>query len=297
MSASAYLLGRENITLEEPFGGEDKIFSASRLDGNVIKGASFCHCTFANISFKEVKIRQVHFEDCVFVACYFRKADLEESSFASCRFFDCDFPKVAIRGCDFRYCKFSKCFLKFSEMKHSLPQEPNLREDLARNLSGEASSLGYPAEARAYRMCAIESREEDLIAAIKAESDWYREHYDLPRRIGAIFSLVGSVLNRNLWGYGEKAAVLVRNFILLGFVVFPFLFYLTRNTLRTVSGGDVKALDFWNFSLQNILPGSIDFGVRAVASSGRALAACESVVGMIIAGLFVTYLFRWILRR
>jgi hypothetical protein len=297
VTASAYLLGREQVALEEPFGGSDKVFAATRLDGNVIKGASFCHCTFANISFKAVKISQVHFEDCVFVGCYFRKADLEESSFAGCRFFDCDFPKIAIRGCDFRYSKFSKCLLKFSEMKHSLPQEPNLREDLARNLSGEASALGYPAEARAFRMCAIYSREEDLKAAIKAESDWYREHYDFPRRLGAVFSLVGSVLNRNLWGYGEKAAVLVRNFLLLGLLVFPFLFYVTRNTLRTASGGEVAALDLWNFSLQNILPGEIDFGVRAVAASGRVLAGCESVLGTIIAGLFVTYLFRWILRR
>ena len=78
MAASAYLLGRETVALDEPFGGEDKVFAATRLDKNVIKGASFCHCTFANISFKEVKITQVHFEDCVFVGCYFRKAELEE---------------------------------------------------------------------------------------------------------------------------------------------------------------------------------------------------------------------------
>jgi hypothetical protein len=297
VSASAYLLGREPLALEEPFGGADKVFAATRLDKNVIKGASFCHCTFANISFKEVKITQVHFEDCVFVGCYFRKAELEESSFAGCRFFDCDFPRVAIRGCDFRYCKFSGCLLTFSEMRHSLPQEPNLREELAANLAVEASALGHPKEARAFRMCAIGAREENLKAAIMGQSDWYRQHYDLLRRIGALVGLLGSILNRNLWGYGEQARVLMRNFLILGLVVFPLLFYFTRNALRTASGAVLMPLDSLYFSLQNILPGSIDFGVRAVAPVGRILAGVESILGMVIAGLFVTYLFRWILRR
>lgn len=297
MPPSAYEVGRELSPLEDPFGGQDKLYAAKRLDGALIKGASFSHCTFANVSFKEVKISQVHFLNCVFLACYFRKTDFEETSFAGCKFVDCDFPKVAVRGCDFRYCKFSGCFLTYAEIRHSLPQEPNLREDLARNLSVEATARGFPSEARLFRMCAIRSKEEHLEAAFKGESDWYRQHFDILRRIGAFFGFSFSVLNRYLWGYGEKAFVLVRNFLLLAFLVFPLMFHFVRDSLRGPSGDAVTTAGLVYYSLQNILPGRADFGVRATDQHAQAIAGVESVIGVIMFSLFASYLFRWILRR
>ncbi len=297
MTSAAYLVGRPTAPLEAPFSGTDKVFAGHRLDGQIIERGNFSHCTFANISFKEVTLNDVSFLDCVFLGCYFRQTDIQGTRFIGCRFVDCDFPKVAIRGCDFSYSKFRTCFIPFSELEHSLPQEPNLREDLARNLAVETASLGFPREARAYRMCQIRAREEHLKAAVKGASRWYRDHYDIPRRIGAALGLFGSVVNRYLWGYGQRLRVLVCNFVLLGLVVFPLVFYSLRSELKKMTGSEIGPLDIIYFSLQNMLPAGMDSAIRANSALTRGLVGLESLIAVIFAGLFVSYLFRSILHR
>lgn len=297
MTSAAYLVGRTAAPLEAPFRGEDRVFAATKLDGSTMEGGEFSHCTFANISFKQVKLRRVHFVHCVFIGCYFRRTDIQESAFIGCRFLDCDFPRIAIRGCDFRYSKFRTCFIHFGEIELSLPREPNLREDLARNLAVETAKLGFPKEARAFRMCQIRAREEHLKAAVKGESQWYREHYDILRRFGAAVNLSSSFLNRYLWGYGQRLRVLVINFVLLGFFIFPLAFYVLRDDLSKTAGSPIGLLDTIFFSLQNMLPAGMNAAISANSSLTRGLAGIESLLGVIIAGLFVSYLFRSILNR
>ena len=94
--ASAYLLGRPSGKLAAPYQGADLAFGAARLDGQRIENGEFSHCTFANISFKEVDLRNSGFLNCVFIGCYFRRAELASSRFVGCRFFDCNFSHVAI---------------------------------------------------------------------------------------------------------------------------------------------------------------------------------------------------------
>ena len=297
MTSVAYFLNRPTSPLQTPFRGSDRVFAATRLDGKLIEGGDFSHCTFANISFKSVKLKAGSFVDCVFMGCYFRKTDIQGTRFIGCRFIDCDFPKVAIRGCDFSYSKFRTCFIPFSELEHSLPREPNLREDLARNLAVEAASLGFPREARAYRTCQIRAQEAHLKAAVKGASQWYQDHFDILRRIGAALALFGSVLNRYVWGYGQRWGVLVRNFVLLGIVVFPLVFYVLRNELSKMTGSRIELLDTVYFSLQNMLPAGMDSAIRADSPLTRGLAGLESLLAVIFAGLFVSYLFRSILNR
>ena len=294
MAYTAYVLGRHIIPLEPPYGGRNHVFAASRLDGGRIEGAAFQHCTFANISFKEATLNDLRFENCVFISCYFRRATLSNASFVGCRFIDCNFPRVAIRGCDFRYCSFSSCFIPFSEMQLSLPKEPNLRQDIARNLAIESAKLGYPDDARLYRMCAIASREQDLKFAMAGATEWYRQHYDVIRRIGAFFSLAGSVLNRWFWGYGENAWVLIRNYFILAMLVFPVLYYWLRDQLGATLPSKIRFVDVFLFSLENIMSPGIHSGVFPNSVMTRICAGTESLLGVVIAGLFISYLFAWV---
>jgi Pentapeptide repeats (9 copies) len=294
MAHAAYVLGREVVPLEPPYGGRDYVFAAARLDGETIQGATFQHCTFANISFKQATLNDLRFENCVFMGCYFRRADLTNSSFAGCRFIDCIFPRVAVRGCDFRYCSFSNCFIPFSEMQLSLPKEPNLRQDIARNLAIESARLGYPDDARLYRMCAIAAREQDLKFAMGGATEWYRQHYDVIRRTGAFFSLVGSVLNRWLWGYGENAWVLIRNYLLLATLIFPTLYYWMRDQLGTTLPFSIRFVDAFLFSLENIVAPGVHSGVFPNSTLARICAGTESLLGIVMAGLFISYLFAWV---
>ena len=117
-----------------------------------------------------------------------------------CKFLDCNFSHIAIKSCDFRHSLFKDCQLPFAEMRHSFPPEPNLREELARNLALASSQLGLSSEARQYRMEEIRAREAHLRAAIVAESQWYREHFDAFARVRAAAQLSASLGNRWLWG-------------------------------------------------------------------------------------------------
>jgi hypothetical protein len=293
----SYQLGRSGATLATPFSGEDKVYGGQRLDGKEILDAQFQHCTFANLSFKKAIFRTGHFQNCVFIGCYFRRAELVDTKFTGCRFFDCAFSHVAIRGCDFRFSTFRDCFMPFAEMRYSLPQEPNIREELARNLALESSRLGLGSDSRAYRMEEIRAREEHLRGAILGRSQWYREHYDFVGRVQALGNLIFSLLNRWFWGYGERARILVRNLALVGLVIFPFLFYLVKDQLHRTDNSELTTTDLFFFSLGNIVPAEIASSVVAVGSTARLLAGFESVLGVVALGLFASYIFRWSLHR
>lgn len=296
-SHSSYHIGRKLETLESPYSGTDKSFAAQRLDESVISSPSFEHCTFANLSFKGAKLENGVFRNCVFIGCYFRRSELSSCGFIGCRFIDCNFSHIALRSCDFRYSVFQRCQINHAEMEYNLPGEPNLREELTRILSIESSRLGLSLEAKQYRILEIRAHEEHLRAAILGKSQWYRDHFDCFSRIWASIEWGGSLLNRWLWGYGERSLVLVRNLIALTFFVFPFLFYVCRDSLSHTSGREIELPDIFYFSIENVVPAGVVSGVVANDFLTRVLAGLESIFGVVVVALFAAYVFRWSLRR
>lgn len=295
--SAPYALGRELGVLQHPYQAQDLAFGAARLDGQTIPNGDFKHCTFANVSFKAVVLRSSTFLNCVFIGCYFRRAELVDSSFVGCRFIDCNLSQVVIKSSRFNYSAFQGCQVPFAELVHSLPPEPNIREALARNLYLESTRLGLSSEARQYRMAEIEAREDHLRAALLGRSQWYREHFDALARLRAGVQLTASLLNRWLWGYGERARVLVRNVLLLSLVVFPLGYYLVRGGITKSASGAINIWDLVHFSIGNVLPAGIESGLQAVALAPRILAGVESTFGVVAIALFASYIFRWSLHR
>ncbi len=74
------------------------------------------------------------------------------------------------------------------------------------------------------------------------------------RRAGAFFALIGSILNRYLWGYGEKAIVLVKNLLILALIFFPIVYYCLPVGELHCDTGEVGFLNAVYFSLPNIIP-------------------------------------------
>ena len=66
-SESVYSAGRELIEFASPYSSQDKTIAGLRLDGQTISGADCKHCTFINVSFKEVKLGSGNFDHCIFV--------------------------------------------------------------------------------------------------------------------------------------------------------------------------------------------------------------------------------------
>jgi hypothetical protein len=297
MTHDAYLLGRAPASLEAPFKGCNKAYGGALLDAKTIERADFANCTFANVRFKKVRLSHSTFLHCIFIGCYFRRATFVNTSFVGCRFIDCEFPYVAINSCDFRYATFKGCCIPYSEIQYSLPTEPNLRENLARNLTVEASHLGVIDEARKFRVCEIRALEENLLAAVRGQSQWYRDHYHGVRRTQAALKLCRSYADRLLWGYGERPWVLIRNFLVVSCVVFPLLFFSMRDQLESVTHKNVTLPDVFYFSLQNVVPGYTQPNIRPIGPYARFFGGLESLVAVVAASLLASYYFRRILNR
>ena len=309
MGGFAYLLGRKEddllklITDADQTASKaqvvDKIFAGVRLDDVQLKrigGASFAHCTFANVGFKDITLDQVNFEDCAFIGCYFRKSRWTGCRFQSCRFIDSQIQRVEPMNCTFFYTRFLDCFIPFNRVKSCLPSQPNLRKDLAHNLALEAAKAGYAEEARKFRWCELEALETHLKNAIRQDELWYQTHYaTIGRRLGALTTLTASVVNRCLWGYGDKAHVLLINLGIIVFLIFPFAFYLLREDLGKPTGV-IGLSDYIYLSVEHILMPTIASSVNP-HSWALWMTSLEGFVGIVIAGLFVSYLFQWIVRR
>lgn len=295
--AHIYSLGRPVERLQEPYRREDTTFASTRLDNTTVKDAELRHCSLVNLSFLRTRIQNGRFQNCTFIGCYFRRAEFASTTFIGCRFVDCHFGSVQIRSSEFQYSTFRGCQIAFSELQHNLPSEPNLREELARNLSLESRRLGMAAEARRYRLAEIAAREENLYAAMAGNSDWYKKHFDTFSRLAAGVQWSLSRLNGLLWGYGERSRILVRNVVVLTAVVFPLLFCLLRDGLRRTTGGDVRGLDPLFFSIDNMLPVDFGSGVEAVSLAARFLASTESVFGLLAVALLASHIIRWSLYR
>lgn len=293
----AYLVGRKIgdwPVATSP--AQDILFAAVRKDGETLEGMEFEHCTFANVSFKDVTLKQCRFTDCAFLSCYFRKSEMVGAAFVGCKFVGCDFPRVRIQSCDFKYSRFEDCSIPFDELEHSLPREPNLREQLARGLAISSDALGVQADGRRYRLAAIKAREEHLRAAVLSNSEWYQSHYAGLRKLKALGQLIASRANGAVWGHGEKWFVLIRNLLILALIVFPMALWFVRNALVQPSGslgiGDLVWL-----SVTTLVPVDGVNSVVATGWSGRAILTIEAFVGLVAAGLLITLLVRRMLKR
>jgi len=300
MAASIYLEGRTRKNLNENLNSselKDCVFISDRIDTKCLSNSSFEHCTFANISFKGAKIIKDKFTNCVFIGCYFRKCDVTESTFIGCKFIDSTFPGVIIKCCIFEYTFFSNCFIPYNELEYSLPGAPNLREDLARNLSVESAKLGYFDESNRYRREELKAREKHLWAAFKGETQWYRDHYDCCRQLKALFEYIISVLNGFFFGYGQYFYPLLRN-LFFSIIFFWGLFFVFKDQLiNTETSQSPNGLDTLLYSLHNILPTGIEVKVQAIHGITRVLAGFEALWGIILAAYVASYIFRWSLNK
>ncbi len=294
---SEHHLGRSLGELVPPYTDTDKALAARRYDNREIPAPKYQHCSFVNLSFKEAKIIDGNFLNCIFVGCYFRRAEFVNCNFVGCRFLDCNFNYISLKNCDFRFSVFRSCQIAHSEMEYNLPSQPNLREELARNLSIQSSRLRLTKEAKRYRITEIRAHEEHLKAAILGKSQWYKQHFDVIARVSAFLEWGLSIMNRWLWGYGEHVVVLLRNFMVLTFLIFPILFYTFKQQLLHTSERPVSLIDLLCFSLENMLPAAFTSGVVAAGSATRFLAGVESLLGILTVALLAAYVFRWSLRR
>ena len=297
-TVTSQVFGRPVQAFTEPFEGTDTTFVSERLDGESLSNGRFQHCTFVNLSFKDATLNAFKFLNCVFINCYFRRTTLKNCTIIGCKFTDCDFPKIGLVACDLRYIRFHGCVPPFENMRSALPDEPNLRSDICRNLAIESSKLGLRGDARLYRTEEMVARENHLIKAVLGESDWYVKHYPGFSRVRALFRLARSRLNRYLLGYGESLFVLLRNSSIAAFAIFPFVYYIFRSGFGHQNGDSSVSLgDCILFSISTMFPIPNLSDVFTTRWDTHVIATTEAICGVIVLALSAAYVFRWSLRQ
>lgn len=257
---------------------------------------NFSNSTFANVSFLRADVKAGSFRNCVFIECYFRKAELRDTTFVGCKFVNCNFTHISIRGCDFRYADFRDTAPPFQEMLHSAPQQANLRNELFDALARVAQSSGDPAESRRYKVAAIKALDLHLRAAVRGDSVWYREHFDLAARAQAVLRLGWHRVNHLLWGHGESAWRLLSSAAVAALIIFPVLFLALHSGVQ-VPHGQATASDYLWLSLSNFLLIDRISIVDLTTWPTQSLAAIEALFGVVFAGMYVTLLVKALLRR
>jgi hypothetical protein len=169
-----------------------------------------------------------------------------------------------------------------------------LRAELFARISLAAVASGDVAEARRYRLAAVDAHKEHLRAALTSTSTWYVEHYPLSKKLLVAGSLFWHYLNRLLWRHGESAWRLLVCTLVLIIGILPCLYWLFGSEFSRPLDGFTEAM--W-LSVSNFL--SIDRLSDLAPSSGltRALCAIEALSGVIFGGLFITVLVKALLRR
>lgn len=295
--AEPYSIGRPLTPMAPPYTGEDCTYAAQRLNGQTIQQARYRHCTFVNVSFKQATLDDCAFADCRFVGCYFRRTTLRNCRFEGCRFHECGFPRVSLAACRFYYVSFADCQIAFDEMEHSLPPEPNVREELCRNLARQSSLLGLSDDARQYRKLETEARECHLKNGFKSQSDWYRNHFVGWQKLVAFRGWVWSRTNRILWGYCDSGIRLIANFMLTTFGFFPLLYWLLLPDIRTNSEESTTYLDAVLLSVAAATPADLDRGVESDPWWIVSLMSIQSLYSVVLVAMFAAFLFQWSSRR
>jgi hypothetical protein len=293
---SLFVAGRPMAPFKAPFCAEDKTIAAQRFEDARASKAVYKHCTFVNVSFKDAVLEEGKFLDCIFVECYFRRANLNDCSFVGSRFIDCRFPHVAVRSCDFRYVTFSGCAIDSKELIYSMPSQENLREELSRNLSVEAGRLGLSQESGVYREIEIRAREKHLWAAVQAESQWYRDHFDAFARARALFEYGLSLLNRWMLGYGVRPFILVRNWTFACVLVFPTLYWIFGRQFYAPEGS-ITFVSTLLFSLKNSVPAAIPSGLAPTGFLTILLALMQAIYSGVTVAFLASHIFRWSIQR
>ena len=106
-----------------------------------------------------------------------------------------------------------------------------------------------------------------------------------------------SVFERQVWGSGLRSVVLFRTLVIFTIAVFPLVFLLLRDQLSKTGPNEITFGDLVFFSLENMLPARIESGIAAVSNAARLTAGVEALLGLVITGLFASYLFAWINER
>lgn len=258
----------------------------------VINTSSFIRIGIKNAKFFGGKITHSLFED-----VYARNAIFDDIDFTGTTFRNCNFDKAKFSNCNFRYCKFSGCYLPIEEIKSSLPNEQNLKKELATNLKTNFTLIGKKKEADIFLDIEIEAEKKELMCRFLSKTGYYKNKYDSIDRIEALFKLLAMNISAFIWGYGHKVNKLFYSYIFI-MILFSFITFILQEEYLVVHQHQIRSLSILE-CIQLVFEASINYSdvmYQPVYKTGRFLTFSISYIGILYLGLLSATLYRRISR-
>lgn len=290
-----YYIGKEQGEIELLCNNielENKLFINDGLEKNIeYNNISCSRTTFSKVSFNSIKMTNLSFNHCVFIGCYFNKSTLRHIDFKNCTFIECEFNNMSINNCNFFYTNWKSTYIKFSELKNSLPSKHNNRSRLCKVMAKNCIDDGNIAEYKKYFFESIKAREDQYISIILKNEDFYMNNYTEIDSIKHIFKLLKSKFSRYAWGYGESITRILLSSI-VNVILFSHIYLFSEVIANLPTDRFINALyvSFCNFF-------TISSDITFNETFYRYVTIVEGFTGIIFAGLFVTVLFKKINTR
>ena len=288
---------KPKLITEIPSQGELFIFSDQQNDSLTVSGVSISTSSFLRLGMKEATFNNCSFTQSYFEDSYFRKAIFKNVRFTGSTFKFCNFDKASFQSCDLRYCNFHCCKLPRDEIVATLPTEPNLKRDLARNLRANFESLGDKKSADAFLDIEIQAYEEELKAIFFSKTEYYRTHYDRFAQFYAGLKYCGSIISGVIWGYGHRVGRLLASYAIITFLL-SLLTYFSKINFFVSGHSSQRPLNLKE-SLYLIFSETLNASGASfipATSTGKLILLAVSFLGTLFLALLAATLYRRIAR-
>lgn len=246
--------------------------------------------TFRRLAAKKLQVADSSFRACLFEDCYFHRAHFTNVAFTGSMFTDCNLDEATIVACSFEYVRFRRTLIDRNVMLQNLPNNPNQKRDLLRELRMNARTLGRDDDARLYLLEELQATKAYLRQKATGKVK-FQAHYTWTDHIGASIELVWWHIQNVAWGHGLKLQRLLFTTVVIVLVCAFIIQYGGATWLNETSGDSTT---FWNalYLSATSLVGAPTGSMSPSGAWSQFLATLQTGSGLVLFGLFVTTLYR-----
>lgn len=257
-----------------------------------IEGEVWKHCLFKDFNALKTEFKNCDFRYSHFERAYFRNAQFINCNFEGAFFVDCNFKGSNFDNCDIKYARFQRTLVELDDLIASLPAEPNIRQEMLKNLRANAIEVGDYASQSRLILQEIEAAKLHHRYALVGYDSYYKKKYlgYLPKA-KAFFRLAGLHIGGLVWGHGEKSGrlLLSSTFLLLLLTGLNFWSVLPRVSWSETDSG----LRILEYVVQQFLDMSPDVKFRGFVFVDYAAV----LMRYLYIGLFISVLYKSISHR
>ncbi len=252
--------------------------------------------SFIRLGLRDAKFKGGFLSHSIFEDVYARKANFSNIDFTGSVFRNCNFEKAAFKSCTLNYCEFLNTQLPYLEVISCLPNEPNIREELARNLKMNFIGLGQKVIADKFLDIEIKAKESRMAEIFKSRTTHYKENYDQLDRIENAGLFIWSWIKRFFSGYGYSVKWIFISFFSIILILSLSIFL--NNSIFSQTDIPDGPLNLIN-SIEAIFSESITFShspYTPVDTFGKITLFIARFFGILYLGLITATIYRKIAR-